>query len=64
MATDYLTLQEVADLLRVDRKTIRAMMYRTPEEQCCWLNVGGEGTRARYRFDADELRNWLRSVGS
>ena len=46
MATDYLTLQEVADLLRVDRKTIRAMMDRTPEEQCCWLNVGGEGTHA------------------
>ena len=58
----YLTLQEVADLLRVDRKTVRAMMDRTPEQDCCWFNVGGDGTRARYRFDAGQINGWLRSV--
>lgn len=58
----YLTLQEVADLLRVDRKTVRAMMSRTSEENSCWLNVGGDGSRARYRFNASRLESWLQSV--
>lgn len=62
-AEGWLRHAEVADHLRIDTRTLRGLMARTPDSaQRPWVNVG-LGTRPQYRWESlAAASDWLKTL--
>ena len=60
--SDYLTLSEVAELLRVSKMTVVRRMRKTPDDiDSPWVTLGG-GVRPTYRFKRSGVDEWWSAV--
>lgn len=60
--SNYLTLAEVAQRLKVSQMTVRRKMKATPDDvDLPWVRVG-TGKRCTYRFLESKLNEWWFAV--